>query len=56
MTREERTVLVLECLIDTAKRTTDLANVYSEEVGVSVSWEEVEEVLSAMRAIDKASD
>ena len=45
MNRNDRLRLVLECLIDTAKRTTDLENVYSEEVGVSVSWEEVEEIM-----------
>jgi hypothetical protein len=33
--------IVFDCLIDTAKRTTDLESVYNDADGTSVYWEEV---------------
>jgi len=39
---------VLDCLIDTTERTTDLNNVYDDNQGTSVTWEEVERVRDAL--------
>lgn len=36
---------VILALIDTAKRTTDLENVYNDETGEHFSWDEVYETL-----------
>jgi len=43
---------VLECLIDTADRTTDLENVYNDTTGDCVGWDEVFEVYLQVK--DKA--
>lgn len=41
---DKRLKLALDCLINTAERTTEFDNVYDDVLGQHISWEEVKEI------------
>ena len=44
--------LLIDCLIDTVERTTDLDSIYNEKDGTSISWGEVEFIREGINSKD----
>jgi hypothetical protein len=40
---------IIEALIDTVERVTDLENVYNDKTGESFSWQEIKEALHFLK-------